>query len=257
MQEEVHSGFGGVTNNYNNYENYETKKTNITYAEIDETSPRKRAFALAVGSGAVAPKSDSSVHGSAKELCVGINTNGGKMEKKKSFLDLLEKATLKFYDNPATGKGRNRKILSMALEFNDESPDAKFLCNLTKDMRNYRKHHDERSKDRMIEQVNEIRKAVKEEGHSPYVGKFRTKCEGKKPGTIEPFTSAVLWYNKPQNEWHGIVLFYNWTHEFVLSINRDPKPGDCKGYAYYNDPNSEKVRGKAPALFEKMGFDYE
>ena len=130
--------------------------------------------------------------------------------------DLIKRAVIQLFDNGETSSQRYKLKLKFNL-VDGENPE--FVASLTKDMRNFMKYIPEDGKDDVVHFAKQITTNIKYQFNSkPYIGKFHLN-QGKGRhihSQTEPYTAVAVWWDLEHKAWAGVIMFYDWMHQFDL-----------------------------------------
>lgn len=158
----------------------------------------------------------------------------------------VKRAVIQLWHNP--GELREWKLKArLNLDLGDGEEAVDFICPLTKDWGNFTKYHPAASKSIMVEWAREQRKELKSVGINPYLGKFHNNT-GWNPlkqryNQKEPWTSAVVWYNKEKSLWYASVRIYGW--EEIVELSKQGltvKQVKCKGQKIWMNPTHYTIQ---------------
>jgi len=158
----------------------------------------------------------------------------------------VKRAVVQLWHN--AGELREWKLkVRLNLDFGDGEESADFICPLNKDWGNYTKHHPKVSKLTMVEWAREQRKAIKETGINPYLGKFHNSSgtwvkNKQKFNQNEPWTASIVWYDKDKQQWFALVKIYSFEEVFALTKQGlNENQSKCKGQKVWMNPQHYKI----------------
>lgn len=152
----------------------------------------------------------------------------------------VKRAVVQLWHN--AGELREWKLkVRLNLDFGEGEEAVDFICPLTKDWGNFTKYHPAASKSDMVEWARGQRKELKSAGFNPYLGKFHNNTgwnpDKQRYNQKEPWTSALVWYDKEKTTWYASVRIYGW--EEVLELPKqglNEKQAKCKGQKIWMNP---------------------
>jgi len=100
----------------------------------------------------------------------------------------------------------------------------------------------------MVEWARHLRKQIKDHGVNPYLGKFHNTTGTWRQGEQrfnqnEPWSAAIVWYDKIKSIWYASVKIYNWEQIFELDKQGlNDRQIKCKGQKIWMNPSHYEIK---------------
>ena len=176
----------------------------------------------------------------------GIDTPAPILDSDLIKPDNVKRAIVQLWHNP--GQRREWKLKArLNLDFGEGEEAVDFIAPLNKDWGNYTKYHPTASKVEMVAWARSQRSDLKSHGINPYLGKFHNnqgwRQEGKVFNQNEPYSAAIVWYNKDTNSWYASVRIYAWEEIFQLSKEGlNDRQANCRGQKIWMNPKYYQIQ---------------
>lgn len=136
----------------------------------------------------------------------------------------IKRAVIQFYHNQGQNKLQERKLkIRLNCDFGDgKEENVEFIATMTQDLGNFKKYHPEESREHIHAWAMASRSDIKKHYDvNAYMGKFHMNNGWRKGmsqvNQIEPWTSALLWYDKMSRTYRCLVKIYQWEEIFELT----------------------------------------
>lgn len=165
----------------------------------------------------------------------------------------IKRAVIQFYHNQGQTKLQERKLkIRLNCDFGDgQEENVEFIATLTNDLGNFKKFHPEASREHIHAWAMASRRDIKKHYEvNAYMGKFHMN-NGWRSGRsqvnqIEPWTGALLWYDKISRTYHCLVKLYQWEEIFELTdetiTDRQRKTNVRAQKLWYNPEHNNLIR---------------
>lgn len=169
--------------------------------------------------------------------------------------DEVKRAIWQFFDN---GEGHPRRYqFKMRINLYPEG-NEEFIANMTKSLQDFKRHIPGPNKRKILDLAMVIRRDVKNEnGYFPFIGKYHLKSNTRNIN-IEPDTFVALWWNRQQEMYQCISVFYDWETYFELDKDRltaKQKESNVKcQYLYINPKYDDRPRPLTFAQRRALGI---